>query len=113
MFLFCSQTDTFGQVILEAQASGLPVVAVAAGGPAELVADGRSGVLCHPRVDDLADAVVSLAGSRTLRERLARGGLAAVANRSWEASLARLATGWRRALAVSTEPAPVAAAPSA
>ena len=27
-FLFASQTDTFGQVILEAQASGLPVVAV-------------------------------------------------------------------------------------
>ena len=38
LFLFCSQTDTYGQVLLEAQASGLPVVAVAAGGPAELVA---------------------------------------------------------------------------
>ena len=34
MFLFASPTDTFGQVLLEAQASGLPVVAVAAGGPA-------------------------------------------------------------------------------
>ena len=34
LFLFCSQTDTFGQVLLEAQASGLPVVAVDAGGPA-------------------------------------------------------------------------------
>ena len=33
LFLFCSQTDTFGQVVLEAQASGLPVVAVAAGRP--------------------------------------------------------------------------------
>ena len=32
-FLFASRTDTFGQVILEAQASGLPVVAVAEGGP--------------------------------------------------------------------------------
>ena len=49
LFLFCSQTDTFGQVVLEAQASGLPVVAVAAGGPAELIADGRSGLLCAPR----------------------------------------------------------------
>ena len=76
IFLFCSQTDTFGQVILEAQASGLPVVAVAAGGPAELVADGRSGVLCRARVDDLADAVASLAGSptppRAARARRAR-----------------------------------------
>jgi glycosyltransferase involved in cell wall biosynthesis/predicted metal-dependent phosphoesterase TrpH len=98
VFLFCSQTDTFGQVILEAQASGLPVVAVGVGGPAELIADGRSGVLCPARVEPLASAVVSLAGSRGARERLARGGLAAVAERSWEASLARLAAGWRRAL---------------
>lgn len=113
LFLFCSRTDTFGQVILEAQASGLPVVAVAAGGPAELVADGHSGVLCPARVDDVADALVSLARSPAARRRLAQGGLAAVAGRTWEASLARLAAGWRRALAVSERPAPVVAAPSA
>jgi glycosyltransferase involved in cell wall biosynthesis len=109
VFLFCSQTDTFGQVILEAQASGLPVVAVGAGGPAELVTDGRSGVLCPPRVEALASAVASLAASRAARERLARGGLAAVADRSWDASLARLAAGWRRALAVEAQAAAVAA----
>jgi glycosyltransferase involved in cell wall biosynthesis/predicted metal-dependent phosphoesterase TrpH len=113
LFLFCSQTDTFGQVILEAQASGLPVVAVAAGGPAELVADGRSGVLCPANVDDLAGALAKLAGNRAARERLAHGGLAAVGERSWEASLARLAAGWQRALAVRSKPAPAAAAPGA
>jgi predicted metal-dependent phosphoesterase TrpH/glycosyltransferase involved in cell wall biosynthesis len=63
--------------------------------------------------DDLASAVVSLAGSPAARERLARGGLAAVAGRSWEASLTRLAAGWHRALTVSAESAPVVAAPSA
>ena len=99
LFLFCSGTDTFGQVVLEAQASGLPVVAVAAGGPAELVADGRSGLLCPPRAEALAGAVAGLAGSRAMRERLARGGLAAVRERTWEAALGRLAAGWRRALA--------------
>ena len=35
LFLFCSRTDTYGQVIAEAQASGLPVVAVGEGGPAD------------------------------------------------------------------------------
>ena len=99
LFLFCSQTDTFGQVVLEAQASGLPVVAVAAGGPAELIADGRSGLLCAPRPEALAGAVAGLAGSRAMRERLARGGLVAVRGRTWEASLGRLAAGWHRALA--------------
>ena len=42
VFLFASRTDTFGQVLLEAQASGLPVVAVAEGGPLTLVEDGRT-----------------------------------------------------------------------
>ena len=99
IFLFCSATDTFGQVVLEAQASGLPVVAVAAGGPAELIEDGRSGLLCPPRADALGGAVAGLAGSRAMRERLARGGLAAVRERTWEAALARLAAGWCQALA--------------
>jgi glycosyltransferase involved in cell wall biosynthesis len=110
LFLFCSQTDTFGQVVLEAQASGLPVVAVAAGGPAELIADGRSGVLCPPRVDDLASAVTALAASPATRRRLARGGLAAVAGRNWDASFEGLASGWLGALAVRPRHADVAAA---
>ena len=101
LFLFCSQTDTYGQVILEAQASGLPVVAVAAGGPVELIADGRSGVLCPPDADAIAAAVAGLAGSRAARQRLARGGLAAIQDRTWDASLGRLAEGWQRTLAPS------------
>jgi glycosyltransferase involved in cell wall biosynthesis/predicted metal-dependent phosphoesterase TrpH len=100
LFLFCSRTDTFGQVVLEAQASGLPVVAVAAGGPAELIDSGRSGILCPASASALADAVAGLAASPRARERLARGGLAAVRERTWEASLAALGAGWMRALAV-------------
>jgi hypothetical protein len=64
-------------------------------------------------VDELASALASLAGSRAARERLARGGLAAVAGRSWEASLARLADGWQRALDVSSVSTSVVAAPPA
>ena len=74
-------------------------MAVAAGGPAELIADGRSGLLCAPRAEALAGAVAGLAGSQATRDRLVRGGLAAVRERTWEASLGRLAAGWHRALA--------------
>ena len=102
LFLFCSQTDTFGQVILEAQASGVPVVAVAAGGPSELISDGRTGLLCPSDAEALAGAIAGLAASRAARERLARSGRAAVAERTWEAALERLGAGWRRAL---SEPA--------
>ena len=99
LFLFCSQTDTYGQVLLEAQASGLPIVAVAAGGPAELVAHGRSGLLCSPDPVVLGLTLAGLAGSPSARRRLAGGGLRAVQERSWEAALGRLAEGWQLALA--------------
>jgi len=99
LFLFCSQTDTFGQVVLEAQASGLPVIAVAAGGPVELIDAGRTGMLCPASASALADAVAGLAASPRARERLARGGLAAVRERTWEASLAALGAGWMQARA--------------
>ena len=101
LLLFCSHTDTFGQVILEAQASGLPVVAVGRGGPAELIESGRTGLLCPPDAQALAAAVTRLAGAPAEREHLARGGVTAVRHRTWEAALGRLAAGWRRALAPS------------
>ena len=99
VFLFASRTDTFGQVILEAQASGLPVVAVAEGGPAALIEPGVSGRLCAPDPAALAHAVVELAASPRLRARFAAAGLASVAERTWERALAQLAAGYRRALA--------------
>ena len=57
IFLFCSRTDTFGQVLLEAGASGLPAVAVDEGGPSSIVADGETGRLCEPDAAMLAAAV--------------------------------------------------------
>jgi glycosyltransferase involved in cell wall biosynthesis/predicted metal-dependent phosphoesterase TrpH len=101
MFLFPSRTDTFGQVILEAQASGLAVVAVAEGGPRSLIENRVSGLLCAPEAEALAAAVVELAGSPLLRERLARAGLASVRARTWERALDRLAAGYRRVLRAS------------
>jgi glycosyltransferase involved in cell wall biosynthesis len=98
-FLFCSQTDTFGQVILEAQASGVPVVAVAAGGPASLIDHGVTGLLCEPSAAALAYALVELTSSPLLRERLSLAGQGAVKERTWERALQRLAGGYDAVLA--------------
>jgi glycosyltransferase involved in cell wall biosynthesis/predicted metal-dependent phosphoesterase TrpH len=102
-FLFASGTETFGQVILEAQASGLPVVAIDRGGPSCLIDDGETGVLAAPEVNALADAVVSVASTPLLCERIRRGALAAVRGRSWEAALDRLAAAYRIALAAGND----------
>ena len=99
VFLFASRTDTFGQVILEAQASGLPVVAVDEGGPRALIDDGVTGLLCPPDAGALASAVELLASSPGIRRRIAtggrRGGGACAAG---SRSLGQLADGYRRAL---------------
>ncbi|HEV2771094.1 MAG TPA: glycosyltransferase, partial [Solirubrobacteraceae bacterium] len=98
LFLFASRTDTFGQVLLEAQASGLPVVAVDEGGPASLIEHDVTGRLCSPDAGALADAVVELAAVPAERGRLAAGALSAVRGRSWEVALEQLAEGYRRTL---------------
>jgi glycosyltransferase involved in cell wall biosynthesis/predicted metal-dependent phosphoesterase TrpH len=98
-FMFASRTDTFGQVLLEAQASGLPVVAVGEGGPTSLIEDGETGLLTGDEPEALADAVHQIIENRLLAERLRRAALQAVSTRTWEASLVRLSDGYRRALA--------------
>ncbi|HEV7805260.1 MAG TPA: glycosyltransferase [Solirubrobacteraceae bacterium] len=98
LFLFASRTDTFGQVLLEAQASGLAVVAVGEGGPTSIVSDGATGRLCPADAGDLAAVVCELAAQPLQRERLARSALESVRERTWERSLQQLADGYRRAL---------------
>ena len=69
--------EPFGQVVVEAMAAGLPVVAAAAGGPAEVVTDGVDGVLVPPGdSESLAAALRRLAGDDDLRTRLGTAGRA-------------------------------------
>jgi glycosyltransferase involved in cell wall biosynthesis/predicted metal-dependent phosphoesterase TrpH len=99
VFLFASRTDTFGQVVLEAQASGLPVVAVGEGGPATLIEDGETGLLAGADPQPLATAVLQIVSAPLLADRLRRAALVSVRARTWAASMQRLADGYRRALA--------------
>jgi glycosyltransferase involved in cell wall biosynthesis len=99
IFLFCSRTDTYGQAIVEAGASGVPVVAVAEGGPAALVENRHTGMLCRPDADHIAGTVLQLASSPLLRRQLGASGARAARSRSWERALEQLAEGYARALA--------------
>jgi glycosyltransferase involved in cell wall biosynthesis len=99
LFLFCSCTDTYGQVVIEAGASGLPVVAVGEGGPAALIENRHTGILCRPDADHLAGAVLQLASSPALRQRLGEAAVGAARSRTWERALEQLAGGYRRTLA--------------
>ncbi len=98
IFLFPSSTDTFGQVILEAQASGVAVVAVAEGGPLSLIEDGVTGLLRNPDAEALSQAVLELAASPARRAELAGAAVRQARMRTWERTLELLAEGYWRAL---------------
>ena len=71
IFLFPSDTETFGNVTLEAMASGVAVVAADAAGTASLIENGRTGLLCPPRdVPAFLDAARRLVLDPELRQRL-------------------------------------------
>jgi glycosyltransferase involved in cell wall biosynthesis len=97
-FLFASRTDTYGQVVVEAQASGLPVVAVAEGGPATLIEHEETGLLAPADPAALAAELLRLTSDNLLRERLRRAAIQAVAGQTWEVALEQLAAGYRTVL---------------
>ncbi len=84
VFVFPSTTDTFGNVILEAQASGLPVVVSDSGGPKELVEHEANGLITKSHdVKDFTRAVRALVTNPALRKRMAKSARDSVTDRSW------------------------------
>ena len=91
-FVHVSLTEGLPQVLFEAQAAGLPIVATAVGGVPAAVGHGRSGLLVPPRdADALAAALSRLRRRPALRDELIRSGLQTVAEQTMDAQLARLA----------------------
>lgn len=84
VFVHSGPHDTFGQTLQEAAASGLPVIAPAAGGPLDLVQDGVTGFLVPPCDQAaLAAAVAKLVADPSLRLAQGKAGRQMVLGRSW------------------------------
>ena len=90
VFVFPSTTDTFGNVILEAQACGLPVVVSDSGGPKELVEDKTTGLITKSHdVDDFTRAIRSLVTDPALRKRMGESARNSVIDRSWPSAFSK------------------------
>ncbi|MDT0437064.1 MULTISPECIES: glycosyltransferase family 1 protein [Streptomyces] len=86
VFAHTGPFETFCQTVQEAMASGVPVVAPAAGGPLDLVAHGRTGLLVPPRdTDAVTDAVAALAADAGRRAAFGAAARATVEGRTWAA----------------------------
>lgn len=70
-FVFPSVTDTFGNVVLEAQASGLPVVVTDQGGPRENMLHGRTGIMVEGNsIAGLRDGILRLVTDPNMRRSM-------------------------------------------
>jgi phosphatidylinositol alpha 1,6-mannosyltransferase len=83
IFVFPSHTDTFGNVILEAMASGVPQVVTARGGPKFLVSSGETGFVAADESDFL-QSVLRLSTDRGVREKMGAASRTQALGRSWE-----------------------------
>lgn len=98
-FLFSSLTETLGLVVLEAMASGLPVIAPPAGGVADHLRDEINGIATPPLDEDaMTSAIVALTLDAGRRRALGVGARDTAAELDWELELDRLDASYRAVL---------------
>ncbi len=83
-FVFPSGTETFGNVLLEAMASGLPSLCVNSGGVLDFAKDNVNSLICRCRdKTSIAEGIIKLIENEALRKKLAGGGLLTANAKSW------------------------------
>jgi phosphatidylinositol alpha 1,6-mannosyltransferase len=98
VFCFTGPNETFGQVVQEAMASGLPSVVIDQGGVADLVIEGETGYICPDDPQAFAQAVLRLRNDPALRELMAFKARQIASQRPWEKILAQLEDHYREAV---------------
>lgn len=98
IFVYASETETMGNVILEAMAAGLPTVAAGAGGVCSLVQHGCTGFLFTPgRADEAAGYVRQLLENAELRQRMSAAARSDACHRNWCSAVDAVRSSYRQA----------------
>ena len=106
IFVFPSTTDTFGNVVLEAQASGLPVIVSDRGGPCENMIHGETGLITIGEDEEsFAAAILSLANDDTRRTHMSKAARDYVEERSFESAFYRTWDMYHESRETTDEPA--------
>jgi hypothetical protein len=99
LFVYGSETETMGNVVMEAMSSGLPVVVPNAGGIPSLLKDGESGLLYRPGDHDAAAAgVAKLLEDPALRQSIGDHAREHVERCGWRTSVNEVRNSYREAI---------------
>ncbi|WP_416150383.1 glycosyltransferase family 4 protein [Salipaludibacillus sp. HK11] len=99
VFLFPSSTETFGNVVLEAASSGLPVIGADAGGIQHLVKQNVTGYLCAPKdKGSFVEQTEKLLVNDDLRKQMGYQARQFALTQSWDEILSELVMGYERVL---------------
>ncbi len=102
VFMFTGPCETFGQVVQEAMASGLPCVVINQGGVPDLVENKRTGYTCPDDPRAFAAAAIRLRDHPSLRQRMARNARRAAERQPWSAIMAQLERYYVEAIRLNT-----------
>jgi len=98
IFIFPSTTDTFGNVVLEAQASGLPVIVTEEGGPSENMIPHKTGYILNAQDQDLfIKRILDLMDNKILLEGMRKNARDYMENRTFESAFLEQWNGYRSA----------------
>lgn len=97
LFVFPSRTDTYGNVVQEAAASGVPSVVTSEGGPRHLVVVGETGYI-EETDENFVTRVVQLAHNKELLNRLGRAAREKMTGISWDAAFEKTYAAYRHCL---------------
>jgi glycosyltransferase involved in cell wall biosynthesis len=107
VFMFTGPSETFGQVVQEAMASGLPAVVINQGGVVDLVEDGKTGYICAANPQAFAAAARELRDHPELRLSLGYNARCFAEKRPWSIVMGELETHYREAVKLSQRAARV------
>ncbi len=101
VFMFTGPQETFGQVVQEAMASGLPSIVISQGAVGNLVLAGETGYVCDPQPHFFAEAMMKLRDNPALRRQMAQRARDVAETRPWSAIMSQLEQHYQQAYDLS------------
>lgn len=99
LFVFPSVTETFGNVVLEALASGTPAIVANKGGVKEIVQHGKTGMVCEAgQAESFVNAISQVLSQRTIRNQMGYDARAYAKTQSWDVIFDGLLQQYERAI---------------